>query len=153
MGREVRRVPPDWEHPRGHRYDPQRYKPLFDGFNTAVAAFQNDIDRVGLVAALHENAGAPNPEDYMPDWPAEERTHYQMYETTSEGTPISPVMDSPEALARWLADNKASAFADQTATYEEWLYVARGGYAPSAVSYGGSLVSGVAGMAALDRKE
>ena len=45
--------------------------------------------------------------------PIEERTHYQMYETCTEGTPISPVMETPENLARWLADNGASAFGGQ----------------------------------------
>jgi hypothetical protein len=57
----------------------------------------------------------------MPDWPKEQRTHYQMYETTTEGTPISPVMDSPESLARWLVDNNAASFGPCTATYEQWL--------------------------------
>lgn len=80
-----------------------------------------------LMAAFVEWHGArPDPEDYMPDWPEEERTHYQMYETTSEGTPISPVFATPEELARWCADNGASAFADMTMSYEEWLAVAGG---------------------------
>lgn len=46
---------------------------------------------------------------------------YQMWETTSEGSPISPVFASPEELARWLADNKASWFGDATATYDQWM--------------------------------
>lgn len=73
---------------------------------------------------------------------------WQMWETTSEGSPISPVCESPEALARWLADNNASAFGSQGATYEEWLGMIRGpGWAPSAVQIdGGPIVSGVAGM-------
>lgn len=52
----------------------------------------------------------PVPEDYMPDWQEEERTHLQMYESTTEGTPISPIMATKEELARWLADTNASAF-------------------------------------------
>ena len=59
------------------------------------------------------HAGDP-PEAFTPDWPDSERTHWQMYEQTSEGTPISPVMESPEALARWLVDNNlASVLRDQ----------------------------------------
>lgn len=86
----------------------------------------------------------PDREYYRPEWSDAERTHYQMYETTSEGTPISPVMDSPEALARWLVDNKASAFADQTASYEAWLRICNGGYAPSAAIVDGrGMISGV----------
>ena len=56
---------------------------------------------------------------------------------SNEGTPISPVMESPEALAHWLADNNASAFAGMTATYEQWLRTIQRGFAVSAVSVGG----------------
>jgi len=44
-----------------------------------------------------------------------------MYETCTEGTPISPAFATPEELARWLADNEASAFGGMTASYEGWL--------------------------------
>lgn len=89
----------------------------------------------------------PDPSDYMPQWPDEQRTHYMMYEDTSEGTPISPAFETPEELARWLVDNEASAFAGQTASYEAWLRVAKGGFAPSAVMTNGEMVSGVEAMA------
>lgn len=56
-----------------------------------------------------------------------------MYEDVSEGTPISPAFATPEELARWLTDNNASAYADQTASYEGWLRVANGGLAISMV--------------------
>lgn len=89
----------------------------------------------------------PIKKEYMPDWPIDQRTHYQMYETCTEGTPISPVMESPEALARWLVDNNASAFGDMTADYDHWLRVCRGGYATSAVvSSDGKITSGVEGI-------
>jgi len=81
----------------------------------------------------------------MPEWPESERTHIQMYETCSEGTPISPVMDDPEKLAHWLADNGASAFGGMTATYEQWLATIQQGFAVSLVySPGGGIQSGVA---------
>jgi len=99
MGREVRRVPKDWKHPKR---DDGSYEPLCD--------------------------------NYMPDWPEEERTHYIMYEDVSEGTPISPAFETPEQLARWLADNKASSFGNSTATYEQWLRMILGpGWCASAV--------------------
>ncbi len=44
----------------------------------------------------------PNPVDYMPDWPEEARTHWQVYETVSEGTPVSPVFASIDDLIEWL---------------------------------------------------
>lgn len=59
---------------------------------------------------------------------------WQMWETTSEGSPISPVFATPEELARWLADNGASTFGSDTGTYEQWLRMITGaGWAPSAV--------------------
>lgn len=46
---------------------------------------------------------------------------YQLWETTSEGSPYSPVFDTPEKLASWLYENKISSFGHDTATYDEWL--------------------------------
>jgi uncharacterized membrane-anchored protein len=80
----------------------------------------------------------------MPDWLASQRTHLMMYETTSEGTPLSPAFATAEELAAWLADNGASAFAGQTATYEQWLATCRSGSAPSMVLDVGGMQSGVA---------
>jgi hypothetical protein len=86
----------------------------------------------------------PHRDDYMPNWPAEQRTHLMMYEDTSEGTPISPAFATPEELARWLADTGASALGDRAGTYEGWLRVASGGVAPSmVVSADGKMASGV----------
>jgi hypothetical protein len=69
---------------------------------------------------------------------------FQMWETTSEGSPISPVFETPEELAHWLADNSASSFGDRTCTYEEWLNFIKGsGWAVSAVGTKSGLVSGV----------
>lgn len=62
----------------------------------------------------------------------------------NQGSPISPVKESPEALARWLAENKASSFGDMTATYEQWLSMIKEGWAPSAIVIPGKgMVSGV----------
>lgn len=161
MGREVRRVPADWQHPRNHK---GRYIPLYDG--SALASSLADWDEGAAHWAQGErkdwaNGGwkpieaddgqsyedwdgpRPDPADYMPVWSDEEATHYMMYEDTSEGTPISPAFATPEELARWLVDNNTSAFADMTAPYEAWLRVARGGFAPSAVMDEHGMRSGV----------
>jgi hypothetical protein len=132
MGREVRRVPADWQHPRD---DNGEYIPLFDGYTKRVERW--DREKAEWDAGIRPTYGEdfagtyeewdgerPEPSGYMPDWPAEERTHLQMYEDTTEGTPISPVMSSPEELARWLADNAASWFGGYTADYEQWLIIA-----------------------------
>jgi len=138
MGREVRRVPADWKHPK----DSGNYRPLYDEYRETLAEFSQRVDEEGLDAAIAYH-GRIKSEDYMPDWPDKEQTHFQMYETCTEGTPISPVMESPEALARWLADNGASAFGKQTATYEQWLATIGCGSVVSAVLTKKGLVSGV----------
>lgn len=45
---------------------------------------------------------------------------YQLWTTTNEGAPISPVFPSLEELCEWCADN-ASTFADCKATKEAWM--------------------------------
>lgn len=162
MGREVRRVPADWQHPKhlvgGFHGLEERYKPIFDG-----ARYQPDVDEwdTGLAewkaGRFPEHADAedkllayeqwtgqrPHKDDYMPDWPESEKTHLMMYEDTSEGTPISPAFKTPEELARWLADNGASALGSETASYEGWLKVCKGGWAPSLVISNGVMQNGV----------
>lgn len=68
----------------------------------------------------------PDPSDYMPRWAEEEATYWQMYETCSEGTPISPVMADPESLARWLVVAAANTFAERTADYDAWMRIIEG---------------------------
>ena len=163
MGREVRRVPKDWEHPK-HECGPSvgNHIPLHDGSYEAIAreweeecakwctgwrpdcADAEDQKRPNTALAFaHWHGDRPTPGEYMPDWPEEERTHLQMYDVVTEGTPISPVMETPEALARWLTDNGASSLEHDTATYEQWLRVCRGGLAPSMVMDSKGLRSGV----------
>lgn len=169
MGREIRRVPKGWEHPKysadhcePHQRD--RYIPLRGGsFANADAEWNEGYAKwqEGLVEnygdgekwrprtkddgpRYSESAGnRPSPDDYMPDWPDAECTMLMMYEDTSEGTPISPAFGTPEELARWLADTGASAFAGMTATYEQWLATCKSGWAISAVIDNGILKSGV----------
>lgn len=154
MGREVRRVPKDWQHPKR---DNGSYQPMYDkSFKEAAKEWKDGFaawergerpDYCTGTSTTYEyweyHGSPPDAEYYRPHWNDEERTHFQMYENVSEGTPISPVMETPEELARWLADNNASAFAGQAANYESWLRVCRGGYAPSAVLEGGVMRSGV----------
>lgn len=75
----------------------------------------------------------PDPNVYTPNWSEGECTHLQMYETTSEGTPISPVMETPEELAQWLVDNEDSAFGEETASYEAWLATIQRGWSSGAI--------------------
>lgn len=65
---------------------------------------------------------------------------YQVWETVSEGSPISPVFGTPEELADWLGEHEPD-----TATREQWLAWIKGpGWAPSFVGGPAGLQSGVA---------
>lgn len=57
---------------------------------------------------------------------------YQIWETVSEGSPISPVFATPEELARHMAGKQWGA--DKGGSYETWLSFINGpGWAPSMV--------------------
>lgn len=45
---------------------------------------------------------------------------FQLWETTSEGSPVSPVFSTLKELCDWSAEN-ATVFADHKATSEEWM--------------------------------
>lgn len=69
---------------------------------------------------------------------------YQLWETTSEGSPVSPPFETPEELAKYLADNRVSTFASMTTTYNKWLsFIKESGFALSMVYQNGQIKSGV----------
>lgn len=74
----------------------------------------------------------PNPDDYMPtgEW-------YQLYETVSEGCPLSPPFRTKEQLAKWLTENKD--FWDNQWTKEQAEAMLDIGYSPSMVVSGGKV--------------
>jgi len=163
MGRELRKVPENWVHPKENG----RLVPLY-GRSYEEEAKEWDIGeskwKEGLIEdfnggwklndtnfSYEEWVGSrPLEEDYMPDWPEEERTHLMMYEDTSEGTPISPAFETPEALATWLADSGASSNGSSTATYEQWLSTIKRGSAPSMVLSSKGLQSGVEALSEIN---
>lgn len=164
MGRKIRMVAPGWEHPKDSRGN---YIPLHDGpFSKVLAEWEEEArhwsrgevldystwpekrtfkPRDATESETYEEYAGERPvkEEYMPEWSDGVATMLVMYEDTSEGTPISPAFETPEELARWLADNGASAFGGMTATYEQWLATCKAGWAISAVMIGGKMISGV----------
>jgi len=70
---------------------------------------------------------------------------YQIWETVSEGSPISPVFSTPEELARHMAGTRWGA--DEGTSYETWLqFIIGPGWAPSMVMDDHGLRSGVEAM-------
>lgn len=132
MAREARRVPPGWQHPG--------VRPLRRGYAAARALWQDRAarwaeglvtdfaggwrrrsDLPGLPPTYPEFAGPPpEPEDFMPEeepgWPL------QMYSMTRD-LPMSPVLRTPEELARWLAANAVSIYGGRPGSYAEWLAI------------------------------
>ncbi len=45
---------------------------------------------------------------------------WQLWETTTEGSPVSPVFESADRLAAWATIN-ATTFGSNQATFEEWM--------------------------------
>jgi hypothetical protein len=160
MGREIRRVPADWQHPRQRcRHSPwgggcdeakahggECYKPLYDQpFREHAREWMDDClawdngthEDLQSDAALKEqypfywmwNGGPPDESYYRPEWPEGSATHYQIYETVSEGTPVSPVFASLEELANWLVSQGTSRAAADAFAHSGWV--------PSGVFTGG----------------
>ena len=72
---------------------------------------------------------------------------YQIWQTVSEGGPVSPPFETPEELARWMVTNDTSI--TQDTGYEGWMRFINGpGWAPSAIGRDGEVKSGVAAITA-----
>lgn len=121
MGREIRRVPPNWKHPTArNRYTGEEHdKPMYDQrYEDAAAEWLADFDRIrnggmtddergcyprGAVEWAHDNT-APNPEMYRP-WTDEEATWFQVWQTVSEGSPVTPPFETKAELVEYLVAN------------------------------------------------
>lgn len=101
----------------------------------------------------------PDPEYYRPDWKPEDCTWWQVWETVSEGTPVTPPFATKDELVDYLVAN--GDFWDQsrrregctTMNCEPWSrkaaesFVHGSGWAPSMVIQGGVAMSSVEAMA------
>lgn len=173
MGRELRNVPPNWEHPKKKRLDSfrrryeDRYMPMRD--RTVQRAWDEwQAEYAEWLAGEHDkiiaeygdekypkaepyrafcawHGAPPDPTYYRPDWPVETMTWYQVYETVSEGTPVTPPFATREELVDYLAthgdfwDQKRRAEGDNLMPCAPWsraaahAFVFGDGWAPSMV--------------------
>ncbi len=180
MGRELRRVPANWQHPRDHR---GHFRPLHDrSFSVAAAEWDDaaskwseglkrdwsaNVDAEGYhgdrrawkprdgkeACATYEEWGGerPTPEFYMPDF-TEPATWFQVYETVSEGTPVTPAFATPDDLIEHLCLSGT-----QTSDGRPWdppwsrraaeSFVRGSGWAPSLTATGGVIEPGYEGIA------
>lgn len=125
MGREIRRVVPNWEHPKRTKFNPfkmreeESYQPLYDrSYREAAQTWREEFAawESGERQAYFAEKGVdyefwdydgmpPDKEYYRPDWKPEEMTWFQVYETVSEGTPVTPPFATKEELIDYLAAN------------------------------------------------
>jgi hypothetical protein len=144
MGRELRKVPANWEHPKkaNGNYHPMHEEYYGDALNEWLEENRkwtdgthedivNDPDRKKEYPFYAMwNGTAPDPDYYRTvKYSDEELTHIQLYESTSEGTPCSPVFkaDEFEKLCEYAAEH-ATTFADFKATKEEWMKMLGDGF-------------------------
>lgn len=92
---------------------------------------------------------SPEDEQAADDWSCTEPPKgegYQIWETVSEGSPISPVFATPEELAQHMAGRVWGA--DRGTSYETWLnFITSVGWAPSMIMGADGIQSGVAASA------
>lgn len=157
MGREIRMVPPNWVHPTYDRYGEDRLQPMHaERFETRWAEWLADFDRVRgghlndlerqcytsafpLAEWLQDEGNPPDPAYYR-TWFDDEATWVQVWETVSEGTPVSPPFATKAELVDYLATH--GDFWDQKSGDGPWNRVAaekfvEAGWAPSMIARGG----------------
>jgi hypothetical protein len=122
MGREIRRVPPNWEHPKGNRRNGDiDYLPMYDQEFEASArewldnciAWDNGTHsdlkdkpehKIDCPYFWQWDGNPPDADYYRPKF-TEEPTWYQVYETVSEGTPVTPPFATKEELVNYLVEH------------------------------------------------
>ena len=119
-------VPPNWQHPKEKRINyfngitEESFLPMHD--RPYIEAISEWIDgHQRWEAGTHESLSSkyaeglryyaeyagnpPSVEHYRPDWKPEEMTWFQVYETVSEGTPVTPPFATREELVEYLVEN------------------------------------------------
>jgi len=156
MGREIRRVPANWEHPRNSDGE---YRPLNDGIdyeddaNIWCEEFEKWKNKENRPQGYEREEfyfnydEPPLREDYT-DVEKSKCTWYQVYENISEGTPVTPPFETQDDLIDYLVeygdfwcqrhkhDLKPSR---ESATN----FVKGGGYAPSFIIKNGVIKDGI----------
>lgn len=169
MGLEIRNVPPNWKHPT--RDCPHFHKckndyiclgkcyiPKYNLFYVSEAFnWYNNIKYFNQTDDLfyHESVGNPPVRDLYLDYDPslESNTWVQLYETVSEGTPVSPAFATKKELADYLAEH--GDFWDQRRSkeqlmkcepwgkYRAYKFVFGTEWAPSFIFDNGKLITGV----------
>lgn len=131
MGREIRKVIPNWDHPKREIIDyrtgrmVEDYQPMYDrsageafsewlkgwerwnqGEYESVCEDHPEYQLMDWYSAFCDYSGCPPDHTFhRPAWDEQEMTWFQVYETVSEGTPVSPPFESKEELIDYLVNH------------------------------------------------
>lgn len=128
MGRELRRVPMDFNYPKNRVW----YGFYIDSINTCMSTknekYCDQCRRMAKIKGIpFTDYKCPDFDTYLKE-PMEkiknllsppEGDGYQLWETTSEGSPVSPVFGTLDELCEWCETN-ATTFGNFKATKEQW---------------------------------
>ena len=160
MGREIRMVPPHWEHPRFtednalRREDVGEYRACYD------EVYEDEADKWVADCVLWAEGKHPNQsERYRYYWEyasvpdemtcrprfTEEPTWFQAYQTVSEGTPTTPPFATREELVDYLVENGDFSHQRYPNDFQKPSRSAatafvNSGYAPSMMVVGGAVL-------------
>ncbi len=143
MGREIRKVPPNWQHPENDRGSPQ---PMYDRhiddemtdwLAELDAARSGNLDDVvkyygGSLAAWLQDNLPPDPLVHRP-WHDEEATWVQLWENVSEGTPVTPPFATKDELIEHLVAKGTDWDKGRPWSRKAAEDVVNSGYAPSLI--------------------
>jgi len=173
MGREIRRVPPNWQHPENeHGFKPLHDQSYLEALNEWLenhrqweAGTHRDLsDGVSKVVYPHYaywGGNAPDVESYRPEWKPGEATWWQVYETVSEGTPVTPPFATQQELVEYLVtegdfwDQRRRKEGVVSVPCQPWTrkqaesFVFGHQWAPSMVIKDGRAITGIEAMAEL----
>ena len=140
MGRELKRVPLDFDWPLEKIW--KGYLPENAAGKMPVASclecqkkykqkisFLQDGTKVGGHECSEDKSYCIYNPDNKAIWYFDppEGEGYQLWETTSEGSPISPVFKTLDELCEWAEEN-VTTFADSTTTKEKWKEMLEKGF-------------------------
>jgi len=129
MGREIRKVPENWKHPkRVSSYSgKEEFEPMFDDYVRMLEYYRGEVDKfIKHMTEVWKDGKTiiydttytdvkevyeyfteddclepPTFDDYIP-----EGEWFQLFETVSEGTPLSPPFKTKDELVEWLVNNR-----------------------------------------------
>lgn len=128
MGRELKRVPMNFDYPLNKVW----YGYYMNYISTCHSKEREHCKQCKEFARLKNipltDYGCPNFELYFQEVAEKVKElcevpsgeGYQLWETTSEGSPVSPIFFTLEELCDWCEDN-ATTFGSFKATKEEWM--------------------------------